>query len=75
MSQLQAGLPGLVIEFNKPYAGIDDGFTTYLRAKFKDAEYSGIEIEISQKWVGTETIRMIARALTEAVQHLLSNAQ
>jgi predicted N-formylglutamate amidohydrolase len=74
LSQLKAALPGLVIEFNKPYAGIDDGFTTYLRSKFNDEDYSGIEIEISQKYAGTENIHTIAKALTDAVQRLPSNA-
>ena len=44
-------LPPYRIQFNKPYLGIDDGFTTYLRTKFKDKDYAGIELEINQKLI------------------------
>ena len=53
-------LPQKIVEFNKPYLGIDDGLTTFLRTKFPDAHYAGIEIEISQKFVNTEEMMRIA---------------
>jgi len=40
----------LKIKFNEPYLGKDDGFTTYLRSRFPDNEYLGIEVEINQKY-------------------------
>jgi predicted N-formylglutamate amidohydrolase len=43
-------LPCFNIDFNKPYKGTDDGFTTYLRTKFSDHEYAGIELEVNQKY-------------------------
>src|SRR5690606_10753315 len=36
---LELMLPGMRIEFNEPYKGTDDGFTTYLRTKFVDRDY------------------------------------
>lgn len=48
---LNAVPPPYRIQFNKPYLGIDDGFTTYLRTKFEDNHYAGIEIEINQKLI------------------------
>ncbi|WP_417888036.1 N-formylglutamate amidohydrolase [Zunongwangia sp.] len=36
------------VRFNYPYLGIADGFTTYLRKKFKK-NYIGIELEVNQK--------------------------
>lgn len=36
----------LDVRFNEPYKGIDDGLTTYLRTRFSDAEYAGVEVEI-----------------------------
>ncbi|MUP45747.1 N-formylglutamate amidohydrolase [Gramella sp. BOM4] len=42
--------PNLKVRFNYPYLGKADGFTTYLRKKFP-ANYSGIELELNQKWV------------------------
>lgn len=42
--------PSLRIRFNYPYKGKADGFTTYLRKLFPE-NYSGIEVEVNQKWV------------------------
>ncbi len=51
--KLSEQLPELRIVFNEPYKGVDDGFTTYLRTKFPDEHYRGIEIELNQKMIGT----------------------
>lgn len=40
----------LKIRFNYPYLGVMDGFSTYLRKQFSSAHYSGIEIEVNQKF-------------------------
>lgn len=40
----------LVVRHNYPYKGKADGFTTYLRKKFPEG-YSGIELEVNQKFV------------------------
>lgn len=61
-------LPSLCIEFNEPYRGVDDGFTTYLRTLFGDDKYLGIEIEINQKYVGTKLWEIISDSLVEALQ-------
>lgn len=42
--------PHLLIKFNEPYLGIEDGFTTYLRTVFPAKLYAGIEVEINQKY-------------------------
>ncbi|MFD2915913.1 N-formylglutamate amidohydrolase [Psychroserpens luteus] len=47
-SQIKTKSPDLNVRFNYPYLGKADGFTTYLRRKFKK-NYIGIEIEINQK--------------------------
>jgi len=47
--QLLLQSPGLKIRYNYPYLGIADGFTTYLRERFPK-NYSGIELEVNQKW-------------------------
>lgn len=41
--------PGVKVRMNYPYAGTADGFTTYLRRRFSDAAYLGIELEINQR--------------------------
>ncbi len=68
---LELMLPGMRIEFNEPYKGTDDGFTTYLRTKFVDRDYLGIEIEINQKFLGTEKWELISVSLKEVLFDLL----
>lgn len=48
--QLTKSFPDWKIEFNEPYKGIDDGFTTFLRTQYSDEQYLGIEMEWNQKW-------------------------
>lgn len=40
----------LKMKFNYPYRGTADGFTTYLRKRFRAARYLGIELEMNQKY-------------------------
>lgn len=68
---LEQSLPYLNIRFNEPYKGTDDGFTTYLRTKFNDREYLGIEIEVNQKFIGTEKWELISVGLKEVLFNLL----
>jgi predicted N-formylglutamate amidohydrolase len=68
---LEQALPQLAIKLNEPYKGTDDGFTTYLRTKFDDHEYLGIEIEVNQKYLGTEKWEMIAMGLKEVLSEIL----
>lgn len=42
--------PQFKVRFNYPYLGKADGFTTFLRKKFPQ-NYSGIELEVNQKFV------------------------
>jgi len=44
-------LPGWKTRRNYPYRGTGDGLTRYLRARFDDASYCGIEFEVNQKHV------------------------
>jgi predicted N-formylglutamate amidohydrolase len=67
-TKLKKSLPAINIEFNEPYKGIDDGFTTYLRTQFGDDKYLGIEIEINQKFVGTDNLKAITGALSESLR-------
>ena len=42
-------MSGIMIQYNYPYQGTNDGFTKYLREMFP-AGYAGIELEINQKY-------------------------
>jgi predicted N-formylglutamate amidohydrolase len=46
---LKAAAPGMRVRMNYPYAGVADGFTTWLRRRFGPQQYVGIELEINQK--------------------------
>lgn len=37
--------------FNEPYKGIDDGLTTWLRTRFADDVYAGVEVELRQSLI------------------------
>jgi predicted N-formylglutamate amidohydrolase len=71
MDGLEQNLPYLNIEFNAPYKGTDDGFTTYLRKNFSDRDYLGIEIEVNQKYIGTEIWELISVGLKDVLFDLL----
>jgi len=42
--------PGLVVRRNYPYRGTADGFVTALRREFPASRYSGVELEINQRF-------------------------
>jgi predicted N-formylglutamate amidohydrolase len=46
---LEAIAPELCVRRNYPYAGKGDGLTSYLRSRFPERTYVGIEIEVNQK--------------------------
>ena len=43
--------PDWIVRRNYPYRGRSDGLTRYLRMRYADASYCGIELEINQKHV------------------------
>lgn len=66
---LQKENPALAIKHNAPYKGTDDGFTTYLRTRFDDSDYLGIEVEINQTFFENGKLPMIEEALLNALNH------
>jgi len=39
---------GMAVRANEPYLGTDDGLTTWLRTRYSDGVYAGLEIEVAQ---------------------------
>ena len=70
MTALTSTLQGCAVDFNQPYAGIDDGFTTYLRTRFGDSDYAGIEIEVNQRFAGSVEMKRIENSLAEGIRGL-----
>ena len=64
---LQSKLPDMNIQFNEPYLGTDDGFTSYFRKKMSDEKYGGIELEINQKWVNTDYFSEILSSIADCL--------
>jgi predicted N-formylglutamate amidohydrolase len=48
--ELTNNLPALTTRFNEPYKGTDDGITTWLRNYYSTDKYTGIELEVNQKF-------------------------
>lgn len=64
--------PNLLVRNNYPYLGIADGFPTYLRKRFKDEEYLGIELEVNQKFPQGD--RQQWHSLIKAIKESLAEA-
>jgi predicted N-formylglutamate amidohydrolase len=66
-------MPALKVRFNYPYLGKADGFTTSLR-KFYGENYSGIELEINQKFVTANKMdEAIKREIKNSLERLILN--
>ena len=65
--KLSNQLSDKLVMINMPYNGADDGFTTYLRSKYKESDYLGIELEINQKYINTDSWSLIKKALVKTL--------
>lgn len=78
---LCARAPWLRVRRNYPYAGYSDGLTTYLRTRFDDAHYSGIELEINQRYplgaapAWTRLRRIVIASLREVLADVPKSAR
>lgn len=63
---LEKALPHLITKFNEPYQGTDDGVTTWLRNLLPDSAYSGIEIEVNQKYA--RSLHTIQSEIAQSIQ-------
>jgi predicted N-formylglutamate amidohydrolase len=68
--KLKTLAPLLTIDMNEPYKGTDDGFTTYLRTQFAIKSYSGIEIEINQRFYFNKELQSINYLMQQALSSL-----
>ena len=60
------------VRVNYPYSGKSDGFTTYLRKKFAEKDYLGIELEVNQDLVKDKSsITTIAHEIANSISELL----
>ena len=68
--------PELKVRMNYPYAGIADGFITYLRRQFPAERYVGIELELNQRHALDSAGHWLAvrSAVVEALKQALAAA-
>jgi predicted N-formylglutamate amidohydrolase len=69
-SVLKDSLPSYSVRQHVTSNGTADRFTTYLRTRFSDEEYAGIEIEVNQKFANTTEIEKIVLAIRRALLSL-----
>lgn len=65
--------PSLRVRRNYPYLGTADGLTTFLRRRFRVADYAGVELEVSQEWLarpGSPRRRIESAVITSALAAL-----
>lgn len=66
----------LRVRKNYPYLGTSDGFTTYLRTRFKDVEYAGVELEVNQRFPlgDAKTWKALQQTLVESLEQTLAES-
>lgn len=64
---LQLRFPDRRIDFNQPYAGVDDGFTTALRKRHDDAGYLGIELEVRNDLLLSAEVLELSHGIVEGL--------
>jgi len=63
----------LTIHLNRPYRGNTDGFTESLRQSFLEKNYLGIELEINQKRLQSESRQKILQSLIQSLKKCLED--
>lgn len=73
-AQLREMAPALRVRLNYPYRGTSDGLTTWLRRRFADSAYAGIELEMNQRHVraGGASWQALRRDLVAALAEILA---
>jgi predicted N-formylglutamate amidohydrolase len=64
--------PELRVRRNYPYRGSADGLPTWLRRRFPDRRYGGVELELNQALLDARQRRGLARALAQSLAELLA---
>ncbi len=67
--------PEVRVRRNYPYRGTDDGFTTYLRRRFPDPLYAGIELEVNQQHIlpPAKDFKVWIKTITLTLERALGN--
>ena len=63
---LEEMAPGLRVRRNYPYRGATDGLATWLRRRFSERRYLGVELEINQL--------LLSGSRRSSIQHLVAQS-
>jgi predicted N-formylglutamate amidohydrolase len=63
--ELGAAAPSLRVRRNYPYRGTSDALVTYLRHRYGQRRYAGVELEVNQRLVGSSDWRALVTALAD----------
>jgi predicted N-formylglutamate amidohydrolase len=64
--------PDLRVRRNYPYRGVADGLPTWLRRRFPDRAYLGVEFEFNQALLGTARWAKTKRTVADSVRKLMT---
>jgi predicted N-formylglutamate amidohydrolase len=65
--------PTLRVRRNYPYRGRSDGLPTWLRKKFDDRVYIGIEFEMNQTFTGAATFGRLKQVIAESLRIMVGS--
>ena len=66
--------PTLRVRLNYPYRGIADGLPTWLRRKYPEASYAGVEFELNQSLVATPRWRSFKNVMATSIRRLIAES-
>lgn len=64
--------PDVRVRRNYPYRGIADGLPTWLRRRYPDEKYGGVELEVNQSVLTAKSRQRTARLIAESLEALLA---
>ena len=70
--RLAASVAPLRVRRNDPYRGVADGLTAYLRRRYADPSYAGVEVEVNQRHVTGRQWRVLCRAIATTLVEVLA---
>jgi predicted N-formylglutamate amidohydrolase len=68
-------LPEFRVRRNYPYRGNADGLTTWLRRRFPDLQYAGIELELNQTLLAGDGCRVLKQQLGASISRILDQTE
>jgi predicted N-formylglutamate amidohydrolase len=75
IAALRELFPEFRVRRNYPYRGNADGLTTWLRRRFPNPQYAGIELELNQTLLAGKRCRMLKQFLGTSISRILDRRE